>query len=183
MSNLRKTFEEKLKEQLREELHLRNLLAVPRLTKIVVNMGVGVAKDDPKLLASYREDLRAITGQQPAVRRAKKAEAGFKIKEGDEIGLLATLRGEKMWSFFEKLVCVVLPRIRDFRGLPRTGFDGKGNYNLGISEQVVFPEINPNKVDRLKSLGINLCTNAGENYAAEVLLRRLGLPLVKEAYG
>jgi large subunit ribosomal protein L5 len=183
MSTLRKTFEEKLKEQLREEFHLRNLLAVPRLTKIVVNMGVGVAKDDPKLLAAYREDLRAITGQQPAVRRAKKAEAGFKIKEGDEIGLLATLRGEKMWSFFEKLVRVVLPRIRDFRGLSRTGFDGQGNYNLGISEQVVFPEINPNKRDRLKSLGINLCTNAGGDHAAEVLLRRLGLPLVKEVHG
>lgn len=183
MSALKKIFEEKLKEQLKKELQSGNRLAVPRLTKIVVNMGVGAAKDDPKLFASYRDDLRLITGQQPSVRRAKKAEAGFKIKEGEGIGLLVTLRGEKMWGFFEKLVGVVLARIRDFRGLPLSGFDGQGNYNLGIKEHMIFPEINPNKIDRVKSLGINLCTNAGGDRAAKVLLRLLGLPLVKEENG
>lgn len=183
MSGLKKIFEEKLKEQLKKELRLGNSLAVPQLTKIVVNMGVGVAKDDPKLLASYREDLRLITGQQPSVRRAKKAEAGFKIKEGDYIGLLVTLRGEKMWNFFEKLVGVILARIRDFRGLPLSGFDGHGNYNLGILEHTVFPEINPNRIDKVKSLGINLCTGAHDDKTAEILLRLLGLPLTKEENG
>lgn len=180
MSELKKQYDTQLKNKLMEELGLDNSLACPQPLKITVNMGIGVAKEDPKLLASFRDDLKTITGQQPAISRAKKAEAGFKIRAGDPIGLVVTLRGMRMWNFLEKLIHIDLPRVRDFHGVSRKSFDGRGNYNLGITEHIVFPEINPNKVDRIKTLGINITTNAGNDEEGYLLLKLLGWPFAKE---
>lgn len=179
MNELRSLYNKDVKNTLMQELELKTAMACPKPVKIIVNMGIGIAKDDPKLLASYRDDLKTITGLQSAIRRAKKAEAGFKIRAGEPIGLVVTLRGERMWGFLQKLIHVVLPRVRDFHGLPRASFDGKGNYNFGILEHTVFPEINPNKVDRIKTLGINITTNAGTDEEGYLLLKLLGWPFAK----
>lgn len=177
MSALKEKYEKEIKQKLMSEFGIKNEAGVPKLLKIVVNMGTGVAKDDQKLLSSFREDLRVITGQHPVTSLAKKSEAGFKIKQGDPIGLKVTLRGEKMWGFLEKLINVALPRVRDFRGLPIDGFDKVGNYHLGLPEHIVFPEINPNKIDRVKGLGINIVSNAGDLKRGESLFRSLGFPV------
>ncbi len=180
MPTLRERYEKEIKPKLLAEAGLTNGLAVVRPVKVVVNMGIGAIRDDAKLFASYKEDLRLITGQQPVVRLAKKAEAGFKIRAGDSIGLMVTLRGGRMWNFLDRLLNVVLPRVRDFHGVSEKSFDGRGNYNLGILEHTVFPEINPNKVDRVKCLGINICTNAGSDNEARKLFAALGLPFAKK---
>jgi len=150
------------------------------LEKIVVNMGVGKALDDPKYLESAANDIMVITGQKPAVRKAKKAVASFKLKAGDPIGLVVTLRGKRMWAFFEKLVNIVLPRLRDFHGVSRESFDGSGNYTLGIAEHTVFPEIDPNKVDRIKGLEVTLVTAAQTDSEGLKLLEELGMPFEKD---
>lgn len=146
------------------------------LEKIVVNMGVGKALDDPKYLESAANDLAVITGQKPAVRPAKKAIAGFKLKAGDAVGLVVTLRGKRMEDFFEKLVGIVLPRLRDFHGVSRKSFDGSGNYSLGIEEHTVFPEVDPNKVDKVKSLEVTIVTTARSDEEGLKLLEKLGMP-------
>lgn len=151
-----------------------------RLEKIVVNMGVGKALDDQKFLESAADDLAVITGQKPSSRSAKKAVAGFKVRAGDVVGLTVTLRGRRMRDFFEKLVGIVLPRLRDFRGLSRGSFDGHGNYSLGIPEHTVFPEIDPNKVGKIKSLEITIATTAKTDEDGLNFLESLGMPFEKE---
>lgn len=146
------------------------------LEKIVVNMGVGRVLDDSKYLESAADDLKVITGQKPAVRPAKKAVAGFKVRAGDSVGLTVTLRGKRMRDFFEKLVNIVLPRLRDFHGVSRKSFDGSGNYSLGIEEHTVFPEIDPNKVDKIKGLEVTIVTSARTDEEGLELLEKLGMP-------
>lgn len=150
------------------------------LKKIVVNMGIGSAKEDKDFLESAGKDLAEITGQKPSLRPAKRAIAGFKVRAGEIVGLTATLRGRRMWAFFQKLVQVVLPRLRDFRGVSRESFDGSGNYNLGITEHTVFPEIDPNKVERIKNLGITIVTTAKNDEEGYRLLQELGMPFAKD---
>ena len=149
------------------------------LEKIVVNMGTGKYKDDPKYLESAAEDLQVITGQKAAVRMAKKAIAGFKLRAGDLAGLVVTLRGKRMRDFFEKLVNIVLPRLRDFHGVSKKSFDGRGNYNLGIEEHIVFPEIDPNKVGKIKGLEVTIVTTAETDEEGLKLLESLGMPFEK----
>jgi len=149
------------------------------LEKIIVNMGVGRFKDDQKFLESAAKDLEVITGQKPATRTAKKAVASFKLKAGELIGLVVTLRGKRMWAFFEKLVSIVLPRLRDFHGVSRKSFDGSGNYSLGLEEHTVFPEIDPNKVDKIKGLEVTIVTSAKTDEEGLKLLDKLGMPFAK----
>ena len=149
------------------------------LKKIVVSMGVGRALDDSKYLESAADDLRVITGQKAAVRAAKKAIAGFKLRAGDPVGLVVTLRGKRMRDFFEKLVNIVLPRLRDFHGVSKKSFDGRGNYSLGITEHTVFPEIDPNKVGKIKGLEVTIVTTAETDEEGLELLRGLGVPFEK----
>jgi len=149
------------------------------LEKIIVSMGTGKQKDDSKYLEAAAEDLRVITGQKPAIRAAKKAVAGFKLRAGEPVGLVVTLRGKRMQSFFEKLVHVVLPRLRDFHGVSRKSFDGGGNYSLGIEEHTVFPEIDPNKVGKIKGLEVTMVTTAETDEEGLELLKELGIPFEK----
>jgi large subunit ribosomal protein L5 len=149
------------------------------LEKIIVNMGVGRFKDDKKYLESAADDLAIITGQRPATRVARKAIAGFKLRAGDPVGLVVTLRGKRADDFFKKLVCIVLPRLRDFHGVPRKAFDGSGNYTLGIEEHTVFSEIDPNKVDKIKGLEITIVTTAKTDEEGLQLLEDLGMPFEK----
>lgn len=161
---------------LKESLGYANVNEVPRLEKIVVNMGVGAAVADIKQLDAAVEDLRIITGQQPAVTRAKKSIAGFKIRQGMPIGAKVTLRGDRMWEFFDRLVGAAIPRIRDFRGLPATSFDGRGNYSMGVTEQLIFPEVDYDKVDRTRGMDITFVTTAKTDEEAKALLDAFGFP-------
>jgi large subunit ribosomal protein L5 len=158
------------------ELGYSNVMAVPRLQKIVLNMGVGEAVQNPKVIESALEELTAIAGQKPVVTRAKKAISNFKLREGMPIGAMVTLRGERMYEFLDRLVSVALPRVRDFKGVPDRSFDGRGNYSLGLREQVIFPEINLDKVDKIKGLTIVICTTARSDAEGKALLRGLGMP-------
>ncbi len=180
MNSLKERFFKKVIPDWQSEFKEKNILAIPRPKKIVVNMGIGWAKDDPKLVERARTELSAICGQWPAITRARKAEASFKLKAGDPIGLVVSLRGEKLWGFFSKLIEVALPRVRDFRGLSRGAFDNSGNYNLGLTEQTIFPEIDPNKTDRVKSLGITIVMSSGSVPRSFRLLQMLGMPFQKE---
>jgi len=158
------------------ELGYSNVMAVPRLQKIVLNMGVGEAVQNPKVIESALEELTAIAGQKPVVTRAKKAISNFKLREGMPIGAMVTLRGERMYEFLDRLVSVALPRVRDFKGVPDRSFDGRGNYSLGLREQVIFPEINLDKVDKVKGLTVTSCTTARTDAEGKALLRALGMP-------
>jgi large subunit ribosomal protein L5 len=158
------------------DLGRTNPLAVPRLEKIVLNMGLGEATQNPKVLDSAVEELAAITGQRPVVTRARKAISNFKLREGAPIGAMVTLRGARMYEFFDRLVNVALPRVRDFKGVPDRAFDGRGNYSLGIREQVIFPEINLDKVDKIKGLTVVICTTARTDAEGKALLKALGMP-------
>jgi large subunit ribosomal protein L5 len=155
----------------------RKLMQVPRLSKIVVSMGVGAGVQDPKALESAMQDLATITGQQPIIRRAKRSIAQFRVREKNPVGCMVTLRGARMWEFLDRLVSMALPRIRDFRGLPPESVDGRGNYNLGIREQTVFPEINVDRVTRVQGMNVTIVTTALTDEEALALLRELGLPL------
>ncbi len=166
-------------EALSKQFGYANVMQLPRLEKIVVNMGVGDAKDDSKLMDAAVADLATITGQKPAVRRARKSIANFKIREGQAIGCMVTLRGDRMWEFMHRLIHVALPRIRDFQGIPDKSFDGRGNYSLGLREQVIFPEINIDKVVKTRGLDITFVTSAQTDDEARALLRELGLPMKK----
>jgi large subunit ribosomal protein L5 len=162
---------------LKDEFKYGNVMQIPGLTKIVVNMGVGEAARDAKLIDGAVRDLAAITGQKPAVARAKKSVAQFKLREGMPIGAHVTLRGDRMWEFLDRLLSIALPRIRDFRGLSDRQFDGRGNYTFGLVEQVVFHEIDPDKVDRQRGMDITIVTTATNDAEGRSLLRRLGFPL------
>jgi len=155
----------------------RQLMQVPRPAKVVVSMGVGAGVQDPKALESAMQDLATITGQQPIIRRAKRSIAQFRVREKNPVGCMVTLRGNRMWEFLDRLVSVALPRIRDFRGLPPESVDGRGNYNLGLREQTVFPEINVDKVTRVQGMNVTIVTTALTDEEALALLRELGLPL------
>ena len=175
-ARLRERYRQEIVPALMREHSYTNALAVPRLEKIVLNMGLGEATQNPKLLDSAVEEMGAISGQRPVVTRAKKAIANFKLREGVPIGAMVTLRGERMYEFFDRLVNVTLPRVRDFKGVPDRSFDGRGNYSLGLREQVIFPEINLDKVDKIKGLTVVVCTTAHTDAEAKSLLRALGMP-------
>lgn len=170
--------EEKRKE-LKEKLGIKNINAVPKLAKVVINMGVKDVLSDKKNLEKASSQLAQISGQKPKITRAKKAISSFKLREGDEIGLVATLRGKRMYDFMEKLVGIVLPRLRDFRGVRRNSFDGRGNYTLGFEETAVFPEIDPSTVDRAQGLEVVVVTTAKNNEQGMALLEILGMPFEK----
>jgi large subunit ribosomal protein L5 len=153
-----------------------NLMQVPRLQKISVNIGLGEAAGNPKLLDTAVEEMRAITGQHPVVTKAKKAIANFKLREGQKIGVMVTLRREKMWEFLERLVSLALPRVRDFKGVSPRAFDGRGNFSLGIREQIIFPEINYDKIDKIKGFNVSIVTSAKTDEEGRALLRYLGMP-------
>jgi large subunit ribosomal protein L5 len=161
---------------LREQFGYRNPMQVPTLTKIVVNMGVGDAARDAKLIEGAVRDLTAITGQRPAVARARKSIAQFKLREGMPIGVFATLRGDRMWEFLDRLLTLALPRIRDFRGLSPRQFDGHGNYTFGLNEQAMFHEVNPDRIDRVRGMDITVVTTAATDEEGRALLRALGFP-------
>lgn len=166
--------------ELQKELGVKSPLAVPRILKVVVNVGVKEAKDDKKVIELVSEQLESITGQKPKVCRAKKSIAGFKLGKGQPIGLCVTLRGRRAFDFLEKLFAIVLPRVRDFSGTSLTAFDGRGNYSLGIAEQIVFTEIEFNKIDKTRGLQITIVTNAKNDDEARLLLTKLGMPFAKE---
>jgi len=161
---------------LKEQLVLENVNEVPRLEKIVVNMGVGAAVQDSKQLDAAIEDLRLITGQQPTITRAKKSIAGFKIREGMPIGAKVTLRGDRMWEFMDRLLATAIPRVRDFRGLNPNSFDGRGNYSMGVTEQLIFAEVDYDKVDRVRGMDITFVTTGKTDEAAKALLDAFGFP-------
>ena len=173
---LKEKYKSEIVAKLETELGISNINNVPRLQKIVVNMGVGAAASDHKLLDAAMNDMRIITGQQPCVTRAKKSIAGFHVREGQAIGCKVTLRGDRMWEFLDRLLSTALPRVRDFRGISRTSFDGRGNYTLGITEQLIFPEIEYDKVDRTRGMDITFVTTAENNENALALLEALGFP-------
>lgn len=176
MARLKELYRQQIVSQLKKELGCDNIMQVPKLMKIVVNMGLGDAVQNPKLLESGVNDLAQITGQKPIVTRAHKSIANFKLREGVSIGCAVTLRGERMYEFFDRLVNVALPRVRDFRGVPENAFDGRGNYSLGIREHTVFPEINIDKVEQVKGFTVSMVTTAKTDAEGRALLRALGMP-------
>jgi large subunit ribosomal protein L5 len=165
-----------LRAQLKDELGLANVMQVPRPVKVVVNMGVGEGSKEPRLLDGAVRDLTEITGQRPLVTKAKKSIAGFKIREGQSVGAKVTLRGDRMWEFLDRLLSLALPRIRDFRGLSPRTFDGHGNYTFGLTEQLVFPEVDYDKIERIRGMDITLVTTAETDDQGRALLRALGFP-------
>jgi len=165
-----------VRDRLSREFGYRNVHQVPRLDKIVVNMGLGEAVQNPKLLDSAMEELALITGQKPVVRRARKSIANFKLREGMPVGCKVTLRRYRMWEFFDRLVNVALPRVRDFKGVSPKGFDGRGNYTLGIREQIIFPEIDYDRIERITGMNVTVCTTAETDAEAKALLTHLGMP-------
>ena len=179
MSRLKALYKDSVKQQLLEELKCENVMAVPRLTKITLNMGVGEALGDKKQLENAVADMQQISGQKPVVTLARKSIAGFKVREGWPIGCKVTLRGERMWEFLDRLVDVSIPRIRDFRGLNPKSFDGRGNYSMGVKEQIIFPEIDFDKVDKLRGMDITITTTARNNDEGRALLAALNFPFKK----
>ncbi len=175
-ARLRERYRQEIVPALMRDLGYTNVLAVPKLEKIVLNMGMGEATQNPKVLDSAVEEMTAISGQKPMVTKARKAIANFKLREGMPIGTMVTLRGDRMYEFFDRLVSAALPRVRDFKGVPDRAFDGRGNYSLGIREQIIFPEINLDKVDKIKGLTIVMCTTARTDAEGKALLRALGMP-------
>ena len=180
LPRLRRHYDEVLRLQLKEKFSYRNIMEVPRLEKVCLNMGVGEATTDRKNLEKAIDDLMLIAGQRPAVTRARNAVAGFKLRKGQGIGCRVTLRRARMYEFVDRLTTIALPRVKDFRGLSRKAFDGKGNYALGIHEQIVFPEINYDKIDKIRGLDIVVCTTATTNAEALALLEGFNFPFVAE---
>ena len=173
---LRSRFEKEVAPALLKELELKNVMAVPRLHKIVVNMGVGEATQNAKVLDPAVNELGQITGQKPVVTRAKKSIAAFKVRQGQSIGAMVTLRGDRMYEFFDRLVNIVLPRVRDFKGVSSKSFDGRGNYTIGLHDQLIFPEISYEKVDKLKGMNVTIVTTAANDNQARSLLKHMGMP-------
>ena len=174
-----KTYRDTVVQQMTKEFDYANVMEVPRLDKIVVNIGIGEAKDNDKALDAAVGDVQTITGQKPQLIKAKKSVAAFKLRAGQTVGIKTTLRGRRMWYFLDKLLNIALPRIRDFRGVSPDGFDGRGNYSLGMREQVVFPEIDYDKIDKLRGLEVSIITTAKSDDEARSLLTRLGMPFSK----
>jgi large subunit ribosomal protein L5 len=173
---LKERYVTSVRGELQERLGLSNPMEVPRLEKVVINMGVGEGKENPKVLDFATADLQAIAGQRPVITRAKKSIANFKLRENVPIGCKVTLRGPRMYEFLDRLVNVALPRVRDFKGVPPKGFDGRGNYNMGLKEQVIFPEIEYDKVDKVRGMDITMVTTARTDEEAKALLTHLGVP-------
>jgi|TARA_B110000495_G_C23005117_1_gene593683 large subunit ribosomal protein L5 len=180
MSRLAEEFKNNIKKKMMEKFQYSNIHQIPKLSKIVLNMGIGDAKDDAKLLDRAQEELSLITGQRPVKTKAKKAIAAFKIREGMALGVSVTLRNKIMYEFLDRLINIAIPRIRDFRGLNAKSFDGNGNYTLGIKEQIVFPEINYDKIDKVRGLDITICTTAPNNEEALELLKNFNMPFPAE---
>ena len=179
MNRLNQRYNEEIVKRMMERYNYSSVMECPKLVKIVVNMGVGDAISNPKALEEAVAELTQITGQKPVITRAKKSIANFKLREGMSIGCKVTLRGERMYDFFDKLVTISLPRVRDFRGVSRTAFDGRGNYTLGVKEQLIFPEINYDKVTIVRGMDIVIVTTAKTNEEAYTLLEELGMPFTK----
>jgi len=177
---LQERYQKEVAPALYKSLNLENIMELPHIEKVVVNIGVGEALDNAKALDAAVEDLTKITGQRPVVTRARKSIANFKLREGRAIGVKVTLRGERMWSFFDRLVNIALPRVRDFRGISPNAFDGRGNYTLGLREQLVFPEIDYDKIDKVRGLEITIVTSARNDEEGRQLLEMLGMPFRKE---
>ena len=180
---LKERYLDEIRPALQESLGLSSLMAVPRITKITLNMGVGEAKTNAKALDDAAEQLAIIAGQRPVITRAKNSIAGFKLREGMPIGCKVTLRGDRMWEFLDRLVSIALPRIRDFRGLNPDSFDGRGNYSLGIREQIIFPEIDYDSINQIRGLDVTITTTAANDEQARALLTELGLPFAPEDGG
>ena len=177
---LRELYSAQIRDALKDELGLSNVMQVPRLEKIVVNMGVGDAAQQAKLLDGAVADLEVITGQKPLITRARKSVSNFKLREGQAIGVKATLRGDRMYEFLDRLITLAIPRIRDFRGLSPRSFDGNGNYTFGVTEQLIFPEIDYDKVDRTRGMDITIVTSASDDASGQALLTAFGFPFRKE---
>src|SRR5256885_4731798 len=177
---LKTSYEQEIRPRLKDELGLSSTMQVPRLQKITINMGVGEAKTDAKQLDSAIDELTTIAGQRAQVRLARKSIAGFKLREGMPVGARVTLRGARMWEFLDRLVSIALPRIRDFRGLNPRSFDGRGNYSIGVREQIIFPEINYDSIDQVRGLDVTITTSAGTDAEAFALLEALGMPFAHE---
>lgn len=176
MARLKERYDNELRARLQEELGESNPMAVPRLIKVVINVGVGRATQDIKELDRAVDELAVITGQRPSIRRARKSVASFRLREGMPIGATVTLRGDRMFEFLDRLITIVLPRVRDFRGLSRDAFDGRGNYTMGLKDQLIFPEVDYTKVDRVRGMNVTICTTAESDEPARALLQGLGIP-------
>ncbi len=179
MNRLQKKYNDEIVKKLTDKFNYTSIMQCPKLVKIVVNMGVGDAISNPKAMEEAVEELTTITGQKPVITKAKKSIANFKLREGMEIGCKVTLRGERMYDFFDKLVNIALPRVRDFRGVSKTAFDGRGNYTLGVKEQLIFPEVNYDKVAIVRGMDIVIVTTAQTNEEAYALLEACGMPFTK----
>jgi large subunit ribosomal protein L5 len=169
-------YDKEIASKLMEEFGFANVHQVPGLSKIVVNIGLGEAAGNPKLLDKASDELAAITGQKPSIRRARKSVANFKLRQGQAIGCMVTLRGQRMWEFLDRLLSVSLPRVRDFKGLSPKAFDGRGNYSLGIREQIIFPEVDYDSVERISGMNVTMCTTAKNDAEGKALLGHLGVP-------
>ena len=179
MARLRKHYDEVVRQQLTEKFSYANPMAVPRLTKIVINMGVGEASQDKKKIEGAVDNLTAIAGQKPVITKSRKAIANFKLRENQIVGCSVTLRKTRMYEFLDRLVNIAMPRIRDFRGVSGKSFDGAGNYNMGLKEQIVFPEINYDKIDKVRGMNITICTTAKSDEEAKALLEGFDMPFQK----
>ena len=176
MARLKTRYNDELKAQLQETLAVKNVMEIPRITKITINMGVGAAAADKKLLDGALSDMQAIAGQKPVLTLARKSIAGFKIRDGWPIGCKVTLRGERMYEFLDRLISIAIPRIRDFRGFSSKSFDGRGNYSMGLKEQIMFPEIDFDKIDRIRGMDITITTTARTDDEGRALMRAFGFP-------
>jgi len=179
MNRLKEIYKEEIAPELFEELSFENVMQIPKITKIVVNIGVGEALENPKVLDEAVRDMTTITGQRPVVTKSKKSIANFKLRAGMPVGVKVTLRGDRMWSFLDRLVNVALPRVRDFRGISPDSFDGRGNYTLGLREQLIFPEINYDDVQTVQGMEITIVTTADNDDQARALLTKVGMPFRK----
>ena len=179
MSRLQKIYQEELRPRLQEQFHYKNVMEIPQVEKIVLNIGLGEAIQNVKILDTASEELALIAGQKPVITRAKKSIASFKLRENMPIGCMVTLRRERMYDFLDKLVHIALPRVRDFRGVSPKSFDGRGNYTLGIREHIIFPEINYDKVDKVRGMTVTITTTAKTNEHARALLTEMGMPFRK----
>jgi large subunit ribosomal protein L5 len=177
---MKERYQEEIVPALKKSLGVNNTMQVPRISKVVVNIGVGEALDNAKTLDAAVSDMTLVTGQKPVITKARKSIANFKLREGRQIGVKVTLRGDRMWSFLDRLVNIALPRVRDFRGVSPNAFDGRGNYTLGLREQLVFPEIEYDKIDKLRGLEISIVTTARNDEEGRELLTLLGMPFKKE---
>jgi large subunit ribosomal protein L5 len=176
MARLKERYQKEVAPAIAKEFGIKNPMAIPRVTKVVLNMGMGEAIANAKILDTAADELRAITGQKPVITKAKKSIASFKLRQGMPIGVMVTLRGDRMYEFLDRLVSIALPRVRDFRGISPKAFDGRGNYTIGVREQLIFPEIDFNKVDKLRGMNISIITSARDDEQARALLKGLGLP-------